>query len=60
VVSQTVDVVERRDPLGDVLDQGQDRDLAALLGMECRIVPMAVTNLPLLGVAAKAEAIIRA
>ena len=58
VVSQTVDVVERRDPLGDVLDQRQDRDLAAVLGMECRIVPLAVTNLPLFRVTTKAEATI--
>jgi hypothetical protein len=60
VVSQTVDVVERRDPLGDVLDQRQDRDLAAVLGMECRIVPLAVTNLPLFRVTTKAQAVVGA
>src|SRR5262245_24650228 len=59
-MSETVDVLKRRDPFSDVLDQRQDHNLATILGMERGIVPMTVTNLPPLGVAAQVEGIVRA
>jgi hypothetical protein len=37
-MSETVDVLKRRDPLSDVLDQGQDHNLATILGMERGVV----------------------
>ena len=58
VVSKTVNVLQRRDPFSDVFDQREDRGLAAILGTERRIVPLAVANLPIFRVTAKVHATI--